>query len=345
MNSRIAVTLRAARVLHQERRTRRFLMVALASAGVIASAFGESTVILKSGETLQGDVLSDTNGVLQMKVHNANRTISYQRDISRDQIQNIQTENAAQATERTSYEALSKYQLNPNQEQSADSCGQVIAAFQKFLTDYPNSDKAPAIQQRLEAWQAELKHVANGKVKFGDKWMTPEAKAPLVERWQKQMHVQTAQNTLDTLKKKLPELQRQRDTLANNLATAQGNLAADQQKLGTLQDSQQPVYQNVTTPQYSGRRQSGANAITTSQLTRDNYGNPVYTTIPNPDRPGVMSEIAMCQQQVSTGHQMLDTLDAKIRDVQAQIPRAEQDYKVALAELNPPPPPPLPSQP
>jgi hypothetical protein len=101
-------------------------MVALATAGVISSAFGESTVVLKSGETLQGDILSDTNGVLQIKAHNASRSISYQRDISHADIQSIQTENPAQVAERTDYEALVKIQLNPNQEQSADTCGQVI---------------------------------------------------------------------------------------------------------------------------------------------------------------------------------------------------------------------------
>jgi hypothetical protein len=231
VNRRIAVTLAAARMLHQENRTRRFLIVALASAGLITSAFGESTVVLKSGETLQGDILSDTNGVLQIKVHNANRTISYQRDVSHDEIQNIQTENAAQSAERAAYEALSPFQLNPNQEQTADSCGQVIAAFQKFLIDYPRSDKAPSIQQRLDAWQAELKHVSDGEVKFGNKWMTPEAKAPLVEHWQKQMHFQTAQKTLESLKRKLSELQRQRDELAKNTAAAQANLDSAIQQL------------------------------------------------------------------------------------------------------------------
>ena len=126
MNRRIWAGLTAASRLRPENRVRRFLMVALATAGVISSAFGESTVVLKSGETLQGDILSDTNGVLQIKAHNASRSISYQRDISHADIQSIQTENPAQVAERTDYEALVKIQLNPNQEQSADTCGQVI---------------------------------------------------------------------------------------------------------------------------------------------------------------------------------------------------------------------------
>jgi predicted nucleic acid-binding Zn-ribbon protein len=317
-------------------------MVALVTASFVWSVFGESTVVLKSGETLQGDIISDTNNVLRIIAHNASRTISFQREISHADIQSIQTETAAQAAERGSYEALSQFQLNPNQEQSADYCGQVIATYRKFLTDYPKSEKAPAIQQRLDAWQSELKHVSDGEVKFSDKWMTPEEKRPLAEHWQKQIKVQVAQNTLESLKKKLSELQRQRDVLANQLAMAEGNLTASQQTLGSLQDSQVPVYQNVTTPQHLGPGRVGGNATTTSQLVRDGSGNPVYTTVPNSERGTVQSNIAMYQQQISTGQQMLANLDAKIQDVQQEIPKAEQDYKVALKQLNPPPPPPPP---
>jgi hypothetical protein len=312
---------------------RRFLMVALAIMGLVTSASGESTVVLKSGETLQGDILSDTNDVLRIRAHNASRTLSYQRDISHSEIQSIQTENAAQAAERTDYEALSKFQLNPNQEQSADYCGQVIAAFQKFLIDYPNSDKAPSVQRRLETWQAELKHVSDGQVKFGDKWMTAEDKAPLVEHWQKQMNVQAAQNTLESLKNKLSELQRQRDVLAENLATAQGRLDATQsfQIIGSTPYGGPVV---ISRDEHQNRSQTRATrALAPPNATSDQLSGPAFY-----------------EQQVATGRQMLETQDRTIGDVQQQISRAEQDYKNALAQLNerslpsphtsyPPPPP------
>lgn len=207
------------------------VMVALATAGAITSAFGESTVVLKSGETLQGDMLSDTNGVLQIRVYRGNHTVSSLRDIPHDDILSVQTETPAQTAERTDYQALSKFQLDPNQERSADYCRQVIAAHHKFLTDYPKADKAPAVQERLEAWQAELKHVSDGNVKFGDKWMAPEDKTPLVELWQKQMQAQAAQNTLESLKRKLSELQKERDAMAEHLAEAEANLANAQERL------------------------------------------------------------------------------------------------------------------
>jgi hypothetical protein len=207
---------------------RQLLVVALVTVSLVSSVFGESTIILKSGETLKGDIISDTNDVLSIEAHNAARTISFERDISHADIQSIQTESSAQLRERADHEALSSFQLNPNQEQSVDYCGQAIAAFQKFLTDHPNSDNAPAVQQRLAAWQSELKHVSNSEVKFGDKWMTPEEKQPLVEHWQKEMNAQMARDALETLKKKLTSLQAQRDVLARNLAIAQANLGSVQ---------------------------------------------------------------------------------------------------------------------
>jgi chromosome segregation ATPase len=314
------------------------MVVAVVTAGVISSVFGESTVVLKSGETLQGNIIFDTNDILRIEAHNANRTISYQRDISHDEIQSIQTDNPAQAAERADYEALSKFQLNPNQEQSIDYCSQVITAFQKFLTDYPKSDKSPAIQQRLGAWQSELKHVSDGEVKFGDKWMTPEEKQPLVEHWQKQMQVQAAQNTLESLKKQLRILQTKRDSLAESTAAAQGLLQAAQDQIKTLRDSQQPIYQTTTQPFQPYRDGQGHWIVSgPAQSSQSIVG---YTTVPNPERATLQSEVSDYQRQVYSGPQALENLDAKIKVLEIQIPKAEQDCKIALAQLNPRPPPP-----
>src|ERR1017187_94214 len=151
----------------------------LVAAGWLATAFGESIVTLKSGDVLRGDIVSDTNDVVQIRAFNANRTISSLRNIPRPDIQTIYTETPAEAAERVDYFALSKFQLHPDQEQSPDFCTQWIAAFEKFLRDYPKSDKAATVRQRITVCQAELKHVADGEVKFGDRWMTPVEKKPL----------------------------------------------------------------------------------------------------------------------------------------------------------------------
>src|ERR1039457_6971432 len=117
---------------------------------MLTAALGEAIVTLKSGEVLRGDVVSDTNDVLQIRAVNANRTISSLRNFPRSDIQNVQIETPAEVAERIDYFALAKFQLDPDQEQSSNFYAQWIAAFEKFLRDYPKSDKATIIQQRVE---------------------------------------------------------------------------------------------------------------------------------------------------------------------------------------------------
>ncbi|HVM60722.1 MAG TPA: hypothetical protein VMV72_07630, partial [Verrucomicrobiae bacterium] len=199
---------------------------------------------------------------------------------------------------------------------------QWIAVFQKFLDKYPASDKKPAVQHYIELCQAESQNVAAGKVKFGDKWMTPKEKK-----------VQVAQAAIESLKAKVADLQRQRTKLTENIGAAQGSLAGAQQKLSTLQDVQVPVYQTTTSSIYQKRHTEGPSQTQSSYVTG-------YQTVPNPERPKVLSQIQMYQQQIGQGQATLASLDATIAGVQqAQMPAAEQAYQVALAELRQAPPP------
>src|ERR1035437_5446221 len=125
---------------------KRLLIIPLAiailfEAGMLTAAFGEAIVTLKSGEVLRGDVVSDTNDVLQIRAFNATRTISSLRNLPRSDVQNVQIETPAEAAERIDYFALSKFQLDSDQEQSSNFYVQWTAAFEKFLKDYPKSDK------------------------------------------------------------------------------------------------------------------------------------------------------------------------------------------------------------
>jgi hypothetical protein len=124
-------------------------------AALLVPAFGESIVTLKSGEVLQGEILSDTNDVLQIRAFSHNHSISSLRDVSHTAIQSIQTLTPAQLAEQADYEALSKFQLNPNQEQSIGWYAQWIEVFKKFVNNYPNSDRIPTVQHYIQACQAE----------------------------------------------------------------------------------------------------------------------------------------------------------------------------------------------
>ena len=204
-------------------KTKTVMMAVLFLAGTLTAAFGEAIVTLKSGDVLRGDIVSDTNDVLQIRAFSANRSMSSLRNIPRADIQDVHIETPAEVGERVDYAALSRLQLNADQEQSTDFYTQWIVKFEKFLNDYPKSDKTTIIQQRLEACQAELKHVADGEVKLGNKWMTPAEKKP------------------QALSRELASLEKQRAALALALAAARGRLAGLQSNYQTLPPAQKPA--------------------------------------------------------------------------------------------------------
>ena len=140
---------------------------------MLTAAFGEAIITLKSGEVLRGDFLSETNGVVEIRAYNAKRTISSRRSVSRSDIQDLQNETPAEAAERVDYFALSKFRLEPDQEQSSSFYNQWIATFAKFQTEYPKSDKNTIIQQHIDDCQAELKHITAGEAKYENQWMSP----------------------------------------------------------------------------------------------------------------------------------------------------------------------------
>lgn len=279
-------------------------------------ADAESTVTLKSGEILQGDILSDTNGVVHMRAFYHNRTISAFRDISHDDIQNIQTDTPAQAAERADYFALSKFALDPDQEQSPNWYDQWIATFEKFLKDYPKSDKVPVVQEHIVACQAERTHVTNGEVKFGDQWMTPEKKAPLA-----------LQKTIQSLKRKLATQQTERQPLAEAIAAAQGNLAAAQQELANPPPpTDQPIYDDVPD---QGHWKYMGNQIPKYEWVVDVPAHKkfVRTVKVPPDMSGVRERVTYYRQQIAKDQTRLAALDANIRDTQLQISTLDKEHQ------------------
>jgi hypothetical protein len=60
---------------------------------------------------------------------------------------------------------------------------------------------------------------------------------------------------------------------------------------------------------------------------------------PNPDRTRVQNEIASYQKQITQGQSTVSALDAKIQELQTQIPKLEETVKLAPREPTPEPPP------
>ena len=278
------------------------------------------TLTLKSGDMLEGQIVSETETQIVIEVSLYHGTIFTQRQVDKSDIQSIVRETLEQKQEKAAYASLAKYTLNPNQELTKDQYTMGIAAFEKFQARFTNSAAAAEISKRLVDWQAEATNVASGKVKFAATWMTPDEKK-----------VQAAQESLQSLKSQLADLQVQRAQLGATITTPQAKLMAAQ---------------GGTAASPNGGRRDLAGRLTAG-ITTPQQGE--ATT-------GQSGEIAVYQQQISQEQGTLTSLDAKIKDIQSQIPQREQDAKVAVAQSKPaapvkdahaskPPPPPPPPEP
>jgi hypothetical protein len=144
------------------------------------------TVTLNSGEIISGRIVSETDSNVDIEVSNEHHTIFTTRTIDKTDIKEIHQLTPAQRQESEVYEALGRYQLNPNQEFTSGYYAQAMAAFDKFVATYPNSGYAAKITAERADWRFEKFEVEHGRVKFGGTWMTPERKKPLVEEFQRQ---------------------------------------------------------------------------------------------------------------------------------------------------------------
>jgi hypothetical protein len=279
------------------------------------------TLTLKSGDVLEGRITSETETQIEIEVSLYHGTIFSTKQVDKADIQSIVRESPEQKQEKAAYASLAKYTLDPNQELTKDQYAAGIAAFEKFQAKFTNSAATAEINQRLVDWQAEASNVANGKVKFASTWMTPDEK-----------RVKATQEALQSLKSQLADLQVQRAQLAATLTTTQAKLTAAQP---------------APAPSSAGERHDLAGRLTAG------------ITAPQPTEatPGPSSEVTAYQQQISQEQGTLAALDAKIKDIQSQIPQREQESKLALAaksgsgsnsppkDAHPKPPPPPPPEP
>ncbi len=160
----------------------------------------DDSVTLNSGEILKGRITSQTETDVTVEVSNEHHTIFTTRTIARSDIKEVYNPTPEQRREHAAYKTLDRYQLNPDQELKPAEYDDGIAAFDKFLTGWPNSEQATNVAARQTQWRFEKFEVEHGRVKFGDKWMQPDAKKPLVEELQRQGAERGLQNQVSIVK-------------------------------------------------------------------------------------------------------------------------------------------------
>ena len=105
----------------------KLLGIALLSALFLVPQVWADSITLNNGDVVQGEIISETDTQVTIRIANRNHSITYSESILKSDIKAIEKETPEARTEReqleneesTAYKALSAFQLNPNQELSA----------------------------------------------------------------------------------------------------------------------------------------------------------------------------------------------------------------------------------
>ncbi|MGD0652291.1 MAG: hypothetical protein ABSA97_14335 [Verrucomicrobiia bacterium] len=147
---------------------------------VALPSFADS-IALKNGETVQGEIISETESQVVIKVSNYNRTIASKQVILKSDIKAVDRESDQQKQERHAYETLvDSWKLDPNNEFTKAKYEQAIKAFNEYVATHPKSRFANDAQGIVTVLTNELGHIERGEVKFNNEWMTPGKKWLLV---------------------------------------------------------------------------------------------------------------------------------------------------------------------
>ncbi len=306
---------KSAGVLHN----RLVLVSSCALMFVATSVLGADVVTLNSGEVLEGRILSENDSLIRIEVPNKSRTIFSTKIIEKTQIKSISRESKERQEERTDWEALSSYALYPNQELAKEQYAAGIAAFQAFVRKYPQSTHIGEANAKIAEWQAEAAYLEKGKVKFANKWMSPEQKAIEYAQWQKDQQAELQRMGVRKLQEQLESLRKQRQQLADNLAITRQKLTSATARLQNLKDTEEPIY---------SYRDLGTVRGGMARTERTFVG---YRTIPNPERPKLQSEVAFYQGQITSGESRLQELHAQIRQTESALASAQKEAVVAEA--------------
>lgn len=149
-------------------RVKKIIANALSALFCLCAALRADTVTLKSGEKIEGKILKETDAEVTLSVQ-VTATIKDERVIKRDDIANV---DKVQPDE-DAWNAL--VNLAPaNDSLSSEEYGRVIAAFEGFVKNFPQSAHMPVAKQRIDQFLKEERRVDTGEVKLDWQWITKD---------------------------------------------------------------------------------------------------------------------------------------------------------------------------
>jgi hypothetical protein len=137
----------------------------LTLAMLLSSAFAD-TIILKSGERIEGKILNETDKELTLEIK-ISAGITDERVVAKTDIDKI----SKVSPEMEAYKAISTIQTGANS-LAVSQYEPLLRALQGFLLQYPNSPNAAVVQAAFDDLQAEMKRVEKGEAKLDGQWLS-----------------------------------------------------------------------------------------------------------------------------------------------------------------------------
>jgi hypothetical protein len=134
----------------------------------LATVLRADTVILKSGDKLEGKILNETDTEMTISVQ-VTATIKDERVVKKADIDKVLKVQA----DLEAWTPLGV--LAPGADSlERDDYVRIGAALQYFMTSFPESAYAPQAREKLAAFAAEQKRVEAGEMKLNGQWLTKE---------------------------------------------------------------------------------------------------------------------------------------------------------------------------
>jgi len=134
----------------------------------LAGGLRADTVILKSGEKVDGKILSETDSEMTISV-NVTATIKDERVVKKTEIDKV----LKVSPDSEAWTPLMG--LTPGVDSlELDDYSRVILALQYFITSHPESTFVPQAKERLATFTDEQKLVEQGQMKVEGQWLTKE---------------------------------------------------------------------------------------------------------------------------------------------------------------------------
>ena len=126
------------------------------------------TITLKTGEKLDGKVVSETDQDVTVEVK-VSASITDERKIPKGEIEKIEKEQP----DEIAWQALKNLKPGPNSMPAAQYDA-VLRPLQAFVNEYPKSAHAADASQLLAIFAGEKERVDGGEVRLGEKWLSKE---------------------------------------------------------------------------------------------------------------------------------------------------------------------------